>query len=183
MHFKQQKMWIRDSLNYHTYIEHSKSILYAADENFELLKSYMNVMDQDSRIKTLGLYRSTMLLYAVSLELILKARALYEERDWLQSQEAPSFKVFLARWNGTKNGHDFFRIISHYKIDLSTEDYELLENFKEFTGWAGRYPYPKNDLLVKNMEKEGRKLGSIGLGYKKRAHAFIYREVKIMSKQ
>lgn len=175
-------MRIRDSLHHQTYIEHSKSILYAADENLELLKSFMDSWNQDSRVKTLGLYRSTMILYAVSLELILKARALYEERDWLQSQKNPTFKEFLARWNGNKTGHDFFRIVDHYKIDISNDDRELLENFKEFTGWAGRYPYPKDDLAVQKMEKEGRNLGSAGLRFKNRAHEFINREVEIMDK-
>ena len=174
-------MWIRDSLNYHTYIEHSKSILYAADENLELLKSSIDSRNQDSRVKTLGLYRSTMLLYAVSLELILKARALYEERDWLQSKKSPTFKEFLTRWNGNKTGHDFFRIIDHYKININDDDRELLENFKDFTGWAGRYPYPKDDSLVQKMEKEGRDLGSAGLRFKTRAHNFIEREIKIMN--
>ena len=175
-------MDIRDSLHHNTYIEHSKSLLYAADENLELLKSYMNTWNEDSRVKTLGLYRSTMLLYAVSLELILKARALYEEREWLQSQKEPTFKEFLARWNGTKSGHDYFKIIEHYNIELNTEDQELLENFKEFTGWAGRYPYPKENSLVKRMEEGGSNLGSVGVSVRNGAHTFIDREVQIMSK-
>lgn len=174
-------MWIRDSLNHHTYIEHSKSILYAADENLELLRCSMDSTDQDSRVKTLGLYRSTMILYAVSLELILKARALFEEREWIQSKENTTFKEFLARWNGNKTGHDFFRILEHYKIDISNQDRELLENFKEFTGWAGRYPYPKDDLVVQKMEKEGRNLGSVGLRSKTSVHDFIVRLVETMN--
>jgi hypothetical protein len=62
-------MPIRDSLNHHVYIEHSKSILYAADENLELLKVSMDSWNQETRIKTLVLYRSTMLLYAVAWNL------------------------------------------------------------------------------------------------------------------
>ena len=73
-------MNIRDSLNFHTYIEHSNSLLIAADCNLELLKESFN-SNPNSRLKSLGLFKSTKLLYAVSLELILKARGLYEERN------------------------------------------------------------------------------------------------------
>lgn len=174
-------MRIRDSLNHHTYIEHSRSILYAADKNLELLKTSMDSKDQETRVKTLGLYRSTMLLYAVSLELILKARALFEEKEWLLDKSNATFKEFLSRWNGKKTGHDFFRIIEHYAIKITIEDQEMLENFKEFTGWAGRYPYPKDDSRAKKMEKKGRNLGTVGSRYKNWAHAFIEREIKVMT--
>jgi hypothetical protein len=123
-----------------------------------------------------------MLLYALSLELILKARALYEERQWINSEEKPSFENFLKRWNGNNKGHDFFRIIEHYKIEINDEDRKLLENFKEFTGWAGRYPYPKGDSLTKEMEKNGRPYGVISLKFKEGVHAFINREIIVMAK-
>jgi predicted TIM-barrel fold metal-dependent hydrolase len=66
-------------------------------------------------------------------------------------------------------------------LSIAGEDEEMLNNFKEFTGWAGRYPYPKEDTRVKEIERRGRNLGKVGLSYKKWAHKFIEREVKLMT--
>lgn len=175
-------MEVRDSLSYYTYTEHSHSLLLAADENLELLR-VSAAIDEHSRIKTLGLYRSSMILYSISLELILKARALFEEEDWLRTTVNPTYKDFLNRWNGNSNGHDFFKLINHYQIQLFDKDKSMLNNFKEFSGWAGRYPYPRQDELVKQMEKNGRNLGSVGSSSKRWVHEFIERQKRIMSQK
>jgi len=121
-----------------------------------------------------------MLLYSVSLELVLKARALFEERDSIINGTITTFKDFLNRWQGSQTGHDFFKIIEHYKIEIDFQDREMLNNFREYTGWAGRYPYPKDDLRVLEMEKEGRNHGSVGIRHKNWIHDFIERQTKIM---
>ena len=172
-------MNIRDSLNFHTYIEHSNSLLIAADCNLELLKESFN-SNPDGRLKSLGLFRSTKLLYAVSLELILKARGLYEERNNIMSGEISTFNNFLNKWKGKTNGHDFFKIIDTYKIEINEYDKKILNEMSQFTSWAGRFPYPKKESKVVEMEKKGRDLGSIGLRYKIWANEFHKRQVNIM---
>ncbi len=67
---------IRSSLSWLTYEEHSLSLKLAADDSFEKGKEVMQIRDENERIHALGLFRGSMLMYAVSLELILKARAL-----------------------------------------------------------------------------------------------------------
>lgn len=182
-HYYYCSMQIRDSLNHNTYIEHSQSILYAADENLALSKEYIESWKQETRVKTLGLIRSTMLLYSVSIELMLKARGLFEEREYILSGEITSFKAFLNRWNGNNNGHNYFKIIDHYKIDITEHDQAMLDNFKEYTGWAGRYPYPKDDKKVLLMENSGRNHGSIGIRFKNWAHDFCERQIIVMKNQ
>ncbi|WP_421813438.1 hypothetical protein [Flagellimonas sp.] len=173
-------MNIRDSLNFHTYIEHSNSLLIAADCNLELLKESFN-SNPNSRLKSLGLFKSTKLLYAVSLELILKARGLYEERNNIMSGEISSFNGFLNKWKGKTNGHDFVKIIETYKIEINEDDKRMLNEMSEFTNWAGRFPYPKKESIVIEMEKKGRDLGSIGSRYKMWANEFHKRQVNIMA--
>tara|TARA_R110000765_G_scaffold157338_2_gene260587 strand:- start:1041 stop:1283 length:243 start_codon:yes stop_codon:yes gene_type:complete len=71
---------IRASLHYAVYIDHCKSLKIAGDENAALFfENKLKRLNSDNhRIKLLGLFRSTMILYAVSTELIIKARALFE---------------------------------------------------------------------------------------------------------
>ncbi|KAB5490968.1 MULTISPECIES: hypothetical protein [Flagellimonas] len=173
-------MDVRDSLNFHTYIEHSQSLLVAADCNLDLLKeSFKN--EPNDRIKSIGLFRSSKLLYAVSIELILKARGLFEERSSIKNGEIKSFNEYLNKWREKTNGHDFLKIIKKYNIEINEEDKSMLDEIAQFTSWAGRFPYPKNESTVIEMEKNGRNLGSIGLRYKVWANEFHKRQVYIMA--
>ena len=86
--------------------------------------------DNDERIHALGLFRGSMLMYAVSLELILKARALFEEKDNILNGQISSFRDFMKQWKSKKtDGHGYMEIVNHYKIELSNEEIELLKNF------------------------------------------------------
>ena len=174
-------MATRNSLNFHKYIEHSNSIKLAANENLTLFLKESSVFLSDNRIKLLGLFRSTMLLYAISIELIIKARGLFEEKQNIENGSISTFNDFLQKWRGKTDGHDYFKIIDFYKIELSQSEKILLENFVSYTSWAGRFPYPKKEIDVKNMEVTGRNHGSIGKGYKKEVKSFLDRQISIMS--
>jgi len=54
--------------------------------------------DNNERIHTLGPLRGSMLMYAVSLELILKSSALFEEKDSILNGQISSFKDFMKQW-------------------------------------------------------------------------------------
>ena len=90
---------IRESLHYLTYVEHSKSIKYAADENLRLfIANQKKEFSEANRIKELGFYRSTLLLYAISIELILKASGLFLELNAIKNGEINTFNDFLNKW-------------------------------------------------------------------------------------
>ncbi len=77
---------IRPSLHYGTYIEHARTIKLAADENNRAFYELVNkVPSEENRLKGLGLFRASLLMYAVSIELTLKAVGLYEERENIKS--------------------------------------------------------------------------------------------------
>jgi hypothetical protein len=104
---------IRQSLSYDVYIEHSRSIKLAADENNRaFIKIVKEDMTEENRIKGLGLFRASLMLYAVSIELLLKAIALYKEESNILSGEIKTYDEFLKRLKGNKkNGHEFKNII------------------------------------------------------------------------
>src|SRR5680860_1329599 len=99
---------IRSSLHYNTYVEHAQSLKIAADKNLELfLDTTKEWFKQDNgRVKNLGFLRATLLLYAVSVELILKARALNIEKEEIKKGKIKTFQDFLKKWKGKSNGHD-----------------------------------------------------------------------------
>ncbi len=165
---------IRSSLHYLTYIEHSESLKLAADDNLpRVIELYKTWHLENNRVKVLGLISATLLLYALSIELILKARALYIEKERIKSGEIDSYKSFLKQWKGKSNGHDVEKLIEHYKIQLSENDKDLIGNFKQHMIWAGRFPYPINEEQTQAMEKSGRKTGSINKQHEEIVQAFI----------
>ena len=167
---------VRDSLHFYTYQEHSLSLKLAADDMLENINKVINIPEEtdNDRIKSLGLIRGCMLLYAVSIELMLKAKGLYEERNNILNGSISSFKDFIKKWNPKRSdGHGYFDIISYYKIDITEEEKRLLDNFQSYTSWAGRFPYPKKDDEVKIFERDGRSSGSIGLRHKTEVQQFL----------
>lgn len=173
---------IRPSLHFNTYIEHSKSLKLAADDMLDKAIEVNKTWHlQDERVRALGLLRGCMLLYAVSLELILKARGLFEEKDNILNGSVKSFKDFINIWKPKKgHGHGYFDLVNHYEIPLEDREIELLKNFQSYTSWAGRFPFPINDSEVKIFEKEGRKSGSVGIGHREAINIFIDKQTEQM---
>jgi|ERR1035437_6143713 hypothetical protein len=173
---------IRPSLDLYTHIEHAKSLKLAADENAKLFYecTKMPLDFEENRIKGLGLFRSSMLLYAVSIELILKARALYEERENIKNGQIKTFQDFLNKWKGKKgDGHSYNQIIKHYEIDLTIEEKKILEELQQYTSWAGRFPFPKKEDLIQEYEK-GKDRGSLSLEYIHGIEKIIEKQIEQM---
>lgn len=163
------------------YEEHALSLKLAADDSFEKGKEIMELRSQNERIHVLGLFRGSMLLYAVSLELILKSRALFEEKDNILNGQISSFKEFMKQWKPTKsNGHGYMEIVNHYKIDLSKKEIELLNNFQNYTSWAGRFPFPKKEDEITVMEKTGRISGTAKTSHKHDIQQFLNKQMEAM---
>ncbi|MFI1743136.1 hypothetical protein [Thalassobellus sediminis] len=122
-----------------------------------------------------------MLMYAVSLELILKARALFEEKDNILNGQITSFKEFMNKWKSKKtDGHGYMEIVDHYKIELSKKEIELLNNFQNYTSWAGRFPFPKKEDEITDMEKNGRISGPLSSRHKKEIQEFLNKQIEAM---
>jgi hypothetical protein len=147
---------IKNSLHFNCYIEHSLSLKIAADENFSLfIKNNQQRFSEENRIKGLGLYRSTMLLYAISLELILKAHALYLEKENIIKGNIRTYRDFLNQWKRNGSGHNYFMIIEHYNLNINKQEKQLLINFQDHAVWAGRFPFPTNeDEIIKIGKKD-----------------------------
>ncbi|WNH11112.1 hypothetical protein [Thalassobellus suaedae] len=172
---------IRPSLSWLTYEEHALSLKLAADDSFEKGKEVMQIREQNERIHALGLFRGSMLMYAVSLELILKARALFEEKDNILCGQISSFKEFMNQWKSKNtDGHGYMDIVNHYKIELSEKEIELLNNFQSYTSWAGRFPFPKKEDEISEMEKNGRISGTAKTRHNQEIQEFLYKQMAAM---
>lgn len=164
------------------YEEHALSLKLAADDSFEKGKEVMRIRSQNERIHALGLFRGSMLMYAVSLELILKARALFEEKNNILSGQISSFKEFMKQWKSNNtNGHSYMEIVNHYKIELSEKEIELLNNFQNYTSWDGRFPFPKKEDEITDMEKNGRTSGTAKTRHKQEIKEFLDKQMAAMT--
>jgi hypothetical protein len=173
---------IRNSLHFYTYIEHAESLKLAADENLDLfLEVVENWFTENDRIKTLGLSRSTMLLYSLSIELILKARALFIEKENIKSGQIKTFYDFMKKWKGKSNGHDYLQIVEYYKIKLDSSEIELLKNFQSHAVWAGRFPFPHKESEIIMLEEGLFHRGSLGIQNKFQIQNFINKQVSLMN--
>ncbi|SMC55740.1 hypothetical protein [Cellulophaga tyrosinoxydans] len=172
---------IRSSLKWSIYEEHALSLKLAADDSFEKGKEIMQIRDQNERIHALGLFRGSMLMYAVSLELILKARALFEEKDNILSGRICTFKEFMNQWKSKNaDGHGYMDIVNHYKIELSEKEIELLNNYQIYTSWAGRFPFPKKEDEIMEMEKNGRFSGTAKTKHNQEIQEFLNKQMAAM---
>lgn len=147
---------MRDSLNYYTYFEHAKSTKLAADE---CLKVFLEIIHsppfQENVLKGLGLHRSTLMLYALTVELLLKSVALYFEKARIESGHIKTFHEFLKILKdipGNSNGHNFIPIIVKYGLSFSIEELDFIKSLQDFTIWAGRFPFPLNEDQIKAKE-------------------------------
>ncbi|KAA3649807.1 MAG: hypothetical protein DWP98_06305 [Bacteroidetes bacterium] len=159
---------IRQSLSYGVYIEHSRSIKLAADENNKTFYKIANeFMTEKNRVKGLGLLSSSLMLYAISIELILKAVALYKETNNIISGEIKTYNDFLKKLKGkNNNGHEFKSIIEKYSINLTNSDLVLIGHLQDYTIWAGRFPFPiKENEIIKLENNNGSFGASLSLSY------------------
>lgn len=154
----------------------------AADDLLDKAINLNKVREEDSqRVHVLGFFRGCMLLYGVSLELILKARGLFEEKDNILSGNIKTYKDFMRKWQPKKgDGHGYFDIIEFYKLDISKSENELLNNYQDYTRWAGRFPFPNDFNKTEIMEKEGRYSGKVNLKHKDEIRLFLENQIDQM---
>ena len=90
-----------------------------------------------------------MLLFALCIENILKARALFVEYENIESGNIKTFNDFLKKWSKGTNGHDLNKIIEFYKIDTTDEEMMIINELEPYVTWSGRFIYPRDETLAK----------------------------------
>ncbi len=176
---------IRQSLSYGVYIEHARSIKLAADEsNKAFNKIAYELMSEENRVKGLGLLRASLMLYAISIELILKAVALYHERENIILGNIKTFDDFMKKIKKKRgNGHEFLHIIESYKIKLSVSELKLINHLQDYTIWAGRFPFPKKENDIERLENNTGSYGaSLSLSYINEIDILIENQIENLKK-
>lgn len=154
---------IRSSLNSKTYLEYAKSSFLVARE---CLGIFLKTIDdplyfEENRLKQIGFFRSSLLHFAITIELVLKSLALHHEKQRIESGELKSFNDFLKNLkkgkenNGKRknsNGHDYNTIIKKYNLDFDQDELNIINSLQEYAIWAGRFPYPTNDAEIEKLE-------------------------------
>ncbi|MCK5136638.1 MAG: hypothetical protein KAR19_12670 [Bacteroidales bacterium] len=168
----------RASLHYYTWIEHAETIFIAASENLKLYRSVVQGREVDARERQLAFFRAAGLLFGISIELIIKARILYEKREAIESEEIKSHENISREWH--HNGHNVLWLIKHYSIELNTDEKHLVEILQPFMIWAGRFPFPRKEHDILDYE-QGEKQLSYPNSIDKYVLKFIERQKLIMS--
>ena len=172
---------IRPSLHHGTYIEHAQCLKLAADENVRLFDKYAPIFNiEEDRKRSLGLYSSSMLLCALCLENIFKARALYCEKENIENGNIKTFNDFLKKWNKKSNGHEFNKIIEFYNIDITNEENKIIAELQSYTIWNGRFLYPRDEELIKVFESGEGNWGELSLNYIDLIGKLINRQINEM---
>ena len=172
---------IRPSLHYWTYIEHAQCLKFAADENVRLFYKYAPIFNsEDDRKRSLGFYSSSMLLFALCLENILKARALFIEKENIENGIIKTFNDFLKKWNKGSHGHGLNEIIEFYNIDMTPEEKEIIAELEPYTIWNGRFLYPRDENLTRIFESGKGNWGTLTLNYIDQIDKLILRQINEM---
>ncbi|UZO80152.1 hypothetical protein NBT05_14495 [Aquimarina sp. ERC-38] len=147
----------RKSLDYMIWVDHSISLSIAGKENLKLFQKQMNLKSSEKDRNTmLGLFNSTNLIYAASIETMVKAYVLFKELDKIESNKIQNFRQLRKKWSG--NGHNIFDIMKLYDVCFSSEEKDVLINLEPFMSWAGRFPFPLHDEHIKKYETQEKNL-------------------------
>lgn len=142
-----------DSLHFYAWISHADCIFYAACENNKLLETVSSEPAESEHFidRQLSLFYSTGLLFGVSIELIFKARILFEKKLEIEMGAIKEFSDVTKEWKG--NGHEILKLIDQYGISINSDSKLFIQTLQPFMVWAGRFPYPKKQEEIKRIEK------------------------------
>tara|TARA_R110000765_G_scaffold157338_2_gene260586 strand:- start:742 stop:1008 length:267 start_codon:yes stop_codon:yes gene_type:complete len=84
-------------------------------------------------------------------------------------------------WNGRTSGHNYNKVIDHYKMIFSSEQKNILEQLQSFSIWDGRFPFPKDENLTILFEKGKGKSGTLNKSSIDKIQNIIDEQIAIMS--
>lgn len=173
---------VRKSLDYRTFTYKAQVLKYAADQNLNLFLQQFRKRERGSNeYKSVALYNASMLLYAVSVENLLKGFGLFQDRELIKTGNIQSYKDFMKRWKGNGNGHSFSKLIDFYKIEITEEENIVLLELQNFSVWAGRFPFPLDVQKIENFEKNLLSPGKLNAKYEKILESFFERFLETMN--
>ena len=171
----------RKSLDFKTFTYKAQALKYAADENLKLFLLQFKKKERGAdEYKNVALYNSSMLLYAVSVENLLKAIGLFQEQESIKSGEIRTYKDFMNKWKGRSNGHNYSKLIDYYNIDIREDENKVLLELQNFSIWAGRFPFPLSDSEIDKFEDNLLSPGKLNAKYENVLTDLIERYLKIM---
>ena len=172
---------IRRSLDFRTFTYKAQCLKYAADQNLKLFLLQFNKKEKgDNEYRNVALYNSSMLLYAVSVENLLKAIGLFRELDLINSGKIRTFREFMKKWKDGDSGHNYSKLIDYYNIEISEDEDKVLSELQNFSIWAGRFPFPLIDSEIDKFESNLRSPGKLNAKYENILSNFIERFLKEM---
>ena len=143
------------SLHYSIWIDHASSLFYAAYENYRLFNQAPDESSGAVIDRQLSLFYSTCLLFGITIELIFKARVLFEKQEAIRSGEITRLEDLIKEW---PRGHEIEKLIDQYNIEITVEERKTIRTMQPFMNWAGRFPFPRREDEIEMFEK-----GKIGL--------------------
>ncbi len=153
-----------DNTNFRDYWSKSRSLMNASEFNYNRFLHFVNLpMTIDAMIKTDGFFHASLLLRAVSIENLIKSRALFDLKKRNKLDGKGIKDVIKSDWKGIS--HDPIKICKKHGISLNEEENEFIQNHSDHMLWAGRFPFPQslNDVVSKqslggNQNEQMRKL-------------------------
>jgi len=139
--------------NYYEYWNQCRMLNYASEENIISLRKIIQepIALTETNLKQRGLFNASLLLRAVAIENLIKARVLFmmKENGALLKYNSIN-EVINKEWG--KASHNPIRLCEKYGIKLSDNEKELIENHLDHMLWAGRFPFPRNSDKIKSNQ-------------------------------
>jgi len=143
--------------NYYDYWNQCRKLNYAAEECYnkflpEAMKSQPS--SSEDYYKVSGLFNASLLLRAVAIENLIKARVLFimKENGSLSNFKSIN-EIIKKEWK--KASHNPLKLCEKYDVKLNEKEKELIENHLDHMVWAGRFPFPKRVENIKSDQTLG----------------------------
>jgi len=140
-------------LNFLEYWTQCRILSYAAEENFRLFKDVISLPDSlETNLKQRGFFHATLLLRAVAIENLIKARVLFQmQKDNSISKYNSIKEIINIEWG--RDAHQALGLCKKYHINLVEPEKKFIENHLDHMDWAGRFPFPRNKNNIKSEQK------------------------------
>ena len=142
--------------NYYDYWSQCRRLNYAAEECFLHFsqKATTPPSTTENYFKLSGLFNASLLLRAVAIENLIKARVLFMMKENGTLSNYTSINDIIKKEWG-RASHNPIKLCEKYQIELDFKARALIENHLDHMDWAGRFPYPKNNNNIKSEHSLG----------------------------
>jgi hypothetical protein len=137
--------------DFYEYWNQCRMLNYAANGNYKLLQEAIKEPSStENDFKQLGYFNSTLLLRAVAIENLIKARILFMmKKDGSLLKYTTLNEIINEVWT-RKISHNPIKLCEKYKIELNNLETNFIQNHLDYMDWAGRFPFPINTDKIKS---------------------------------